>query len=185
MAFGNPKHVALALVLAGLAGAAGPARAEGLALDLEATVGGQHLGVNRAPLVNQLSPMGDFGATALLAVSGVALGLAAEGNFQGSTLQRYNASVVAGFAADLLPVLRLELLGEYGAANLRTRGDLERAAAHDGGWSRFYGFRPGLSVKLPVLPFRAGVWGLARWNMPGTGGKGPEYGMLGRVGFSF
>jgi hypothetical protein len=174
-------------VLVALAGllAAAPAGATPVSFGLEATIGAQHLGIQRAPALNEpLAPMGDLGATALLRAGPLALGAAAEGNFGGHTLQRYNASALAGLVSDILPVLRLELLGELGAANLRTRGDLESAASGDSGWDRFYGLRPGLSARLPVLPFRIGFWGLARWGLAG-GKNGPELGLLGRIGLEF
>lgn len=165
--------------------AAPPALAAPVSLGLEATIGGQHLGVHRAPGgARDLTPMGDAGATLLLRLGPVALGAAAEGNFDGTTLERFNASALAGLAADLLPFLRLELMGEVGMANLRTRRDVELAARAAEGWDPFYGFRPGLSVRFPVLPLRVGVWGLARWNMPGAG-PGAELGLLGRAGIEF
>ncbi len=173
--------VALACLAAGTAARA----AEGVSLGIEATLGAQRLGMTRAPGLDQpLLAMGDYGGTALLTFGSFALGAAAEGNFRGGALDRYDASALAGLVADLLPVLRLELLGELGAANLRTLSDARAAASGAAGWSRFYGFRPGLSAKVPVLPLRVGVWGLARWGLPGTG-PGPAYGMLGRVGLEF
>lgn len=162
--------------------AAASARAGGVSLHAEATVGGQHLGVERAPgLRAPLQPMGDAGGTVLLRGGNLALGVAAEGNFDGTTLQRFNGSVLAGFAVDAFPVVRLELLGEVGAANLRQLRDLE-AEPGAGSWERFYGVRPGLSLRLPLLPFRVGAWGLARWGLPGSG-DGAELGVLGRIGF--
>lgn len=159
--------------------AAIPARAGVL---LEATVGGQHLGIDRAPGRGEpLVAMGDAGATLLLRGRRLALGLAAEGNFDGSTLERFNASVLAGFSVKTLRVLRLELLGELGAANLRSVRDLADEPGA-GGWERFYGVRPGISVRVPVLPFHLGVWGLARWGLPGSG-SGADLGLLGRIGF--
>lgn len=145
-------------------------------------MGGQHLGVERAPGLNQpLQPMGDAGATLLLRAGNLALGVAAEGNFDGTTLQRFNSSVLAGFAVDAFPAIRLELLGEVGTANLRSVHELSDRA-EQGSWQTFYGVRPGLSLSLPVLPFRVGVWGLARWGLPGSG-DGAELGFLGRIGF--
>lgn len=177
----------LVLLLATLiAGALAPtsARASPVSLGIEASIGGQHLGVSRAPGDRQLSPMGDAGATVLVRSGPLMLGAAMEGTFSGSTLQRYNASALGGLVTDLLPVLRLELLGEVGAANIRSSSELRQAGEGASGWDRFYGFRPGLSAKFPVLPFRVGAWGLARWGMPGAT-KSPELGFLGRIGFEF
>ncbi len=169
------------LVVAGSAWADDDA---GVSLGIEATIGAQHLGITRAPGMDQaLAPMGDYGGTVLLTVGALALGAAAEGTYQAGRLQRFNASALGGFAVPLFPVVRLELLGELGAANLHSADDL-RAAAGSGSWDRFYGLRPGLSVKFPTLPFRFGAWGLARWGLPGSG-KGPEYGLLGRLGLEF
>jgi len=171
----------LLLALACLAAA--PRAVAEVSLGLEATVGAQRLGIQRMPAAGDpLTSMGDLGATMLLRAGPVALGAAAEGNFARGGLERFNASVLGGLVADLLPVLRLELLGEVGAANLRGEADLRSAAA--GNWDRFYGFRPGLSAKLPFLPLRLGVWGLARWGMPGAP-SGPSLGLLGRAGIEF
>jgi hypothetical protein len=161
---------------------AGPALAE-VSLGLEATIGGQRLGMRQAPVTGDaLLPMGDLGATVLLRAGTFAVGVAAEGNFERRELQRYNASALGGLALDVFPVLRLELLGELGAANLRTRDDLASATSDE--WTRFYGVRPGLSAKIPVFPLRVGVWGLARWGLPGTS-REPALGVLGRIGLEF
>lgn len=160
------------------------ARAD-LSLGIEATVGGQRLGITRAPGTGEaLVPMGDLGMTLLLGSGPLALGVAAEGSFDGSDLERYNASALGGLALGFLSVLRLEVLGEIGAANLRTRSDLGDALDRDAAWTRFYGVRPGLSVKLPAFPLRVGMWGLARWGLT-PGSDGPAYGVLGRVGLEF
>jgi hypothetical protein len=164
---------------------AGVARAEGVTLGLEATIGGQHLGVRSAPGVTQVSPMGDLGATALLTFGVFGVGAGAQGTFRRGSLERFDASALAGLALPLgTPLLRLELLGEVGAANLRSARDAAAAARGAGGWDRFYGVRPGLSARVPFLPFRLGVWGVARWGLAGQG-SGPAYGLLGRVGVDF
>jgi hypothetical protein len=174
-----PARVLLALVCL----AAAPRAQAVVSLGLEATVGAQRLGVQRMPATGEpLAAMGDLGATLLLRAGPIAIGTAAEGNFASSRLERFNASLLGGLVADLLPVLRLELLGEVGAANLRGEADLRSAAGGD--WDRFYGFRPGLSAKLPFFPLRLGVWGLARWGMPGAQ-DGPALGLLGRAGIEF
>jgi hypothetical protein len=177
-------RVRVLVALAGLL-AATAVRAD-VSFDVEATVGAQRLGVTRAPGTNEaLLPMGELGATLLLRGGPFAAGVAAEGNFGRVGMpERYNASGLAGFATDLLPMVRLELLGELGAADLRSKTDAREAARGDGAWQRFYGFRPGLSARLPILPLRVGVWGLARWGLPGTG-SGPSYGLLGRIGLTF
>jgi hypothetical protein len=174
-----PARLLLALACLSVA----PRALAQVSLGLEATVGAQRLGIERVPAAGEpLSAMGDLGATLLFRAGPVALGAAGEGNFVHGRLARFSASLLGGLAADLLPVLRLELLGEVGAANLRGEADLRSAAA--GEWERFYGVRPGLSAKLPFFPLRAGVWGLARWGMPGVSG-GPALGILGRLGIEF
>ncbi|WP_242338393.1 MULTISPECIES: hypothetical protein [Anaeromyxobacter] len=171
------------VVAVALLAGAGVARA-GVSLGVEATIGAEKLGVERAPLSNEaLLPMGQLGGTVLLRVGTLALGAAAGGYFHRSQLERYDASGLAGLSFDVLPLLRIELLGEVGAANLRTRSDLGEAVA--GNWSTFYGVRPGVSLKLPVFPLRLGVWGLARWGLPGMDSHEPALGMLGRVGVDF
>ncbi|HET8540785.1 MAG TPA: hypothetical protein VFL83_13020 [Anaeromyxobacter sp.] len=159
-----------------------PARAQ-VSLGLELTIPAQRLGMTHAPGTDRpLAAMGDAGATLLLRAGPLGLGAGAEGFLSGGSVSRYDASLLGGLVADLLPVLRLELLGELGAANLQGVADLRRAAAGEMG--RFYGVRPGLSAKLPGFPLRVGVWGLARWGMPGAG-AGPALGLLGRVGLEF
>lgn len=157
-------------------------------VSLEATIGSQRLGVTRTPGEGSpLQPMGDLGAALLLRGGPLELGLASEGTFLRGSLDRFNASVLLGLGADL-PVIRLELVGELGLANLASRSELTRdglagAARGELGWNRFVGVRPGLTAKVPMLPFRVGVWGLARWGLPGT--NGAAYGLLGRVGIDF
>lgn len=171
------------LALACLLSAA-PAAADEISVGFEATLGGQHLGVRHTPGGEPLRSMGDLGGTLLLKVSFLELGLAATGVFHRNEVQRYDASALGGLALDPLPFLRVELLGEIGAASLRTGRDLGRAASSPSGWHQFQGIRPGLSVALPFLPFRIGAWGLARWGLPGAT-RSPEYGFMGRLGVEF
>ncbi len=163
--------------------AAAPRALADVSLGIEATLGAQRVGVSRVPGTGEaLVPMGDLGTAVLLRLGALAVGAAAERTGRDTDLNGTTASAMAGLATDPLPALRLELLGEVGAANLRSGADL-RAAADDR-WGRFYGFRPGLSAKLPMIPLRLGVWGLARWGLPGAA-RGPALGLLGRVGVEF
>lgn len=172
----------LAAVAALAAAVPTPTRAD-VSLGIELTLPAQRLGMTRAPGTDRpLAAMGDAGATLLLRAGALGLGVAADGIFSRGSVARYDASLLGGLVTDLLPVLRLELLGELGAANLQGLGDVRRAASGELG--HFYGLRPGLSAKLPVFPLRVGVWGLARWGMPGAG-AGPALGLLGRVGLEF
>jgi hypothetical protein len=172
---------ALLTTIACLSAAVPGAAAAGVAL--EGTIGSQRLGVTHAPGPGEpLVPMGDYGAAILLKGGPLELGFAAEGTFTNGALSRYNASALAGFGADVA-VLRLELLGEVGVLNLRSRADLGDAVAGGEPFVRFYGVRPGLSAKLPLVPFRLGLWGLARWGLPGE--EGVAYGALARIGVDF
>lgn len=154
-----------------------------VSLGVEATVGADQLGLSRFPGSSEpIAAMGDLGAVVLLRLGSIGLGASAEGSFDGLTLERFNASAMAGLVTDLLPVLRLELLAEVGIAELRSTAELRSRVSSDER-DVFYGLRPGLSLKLPVLPVRVGAWGLARWGLPGT--DGPALGLLGRVGVEF
>jgi len=172
---------ALPIAIAFLSAAVPFAAAAGVSL--EGTIGSQRLGGTRAPGDGDpLVPMGDYGAALLLHGGPLVLGFAAQGTFTRGDLTRYDASALAGLGTDIA-LLRLELLGEVGVLNLRSRADLDAAAAGSDSFVRFYGIRPGVSAKLPVLPFRLGVWGLARWGLPGAGGV--AYGLLGRIAMDF
>jgi hypothetical protein len=155
----------------------------GAGVSLEGTIGSQRLGVTRAPGGHEpLVPMGDYGGALLLHGGPLVLGAAAQGTFAGGDLSSYDASALVGLGADVA-ALRLELLGEVGVLSLRSRGDLADAADGSSSFTRFYGVRPGLSARLPLVPFRLGVWGLARWGLPGR--DGVAYGLLGRIGVDF
>jgi hypothetical protein len=152
-------------------------------VSLEATIGSQRLGVTSAPGEGEpLVPMGDLGAALLFKGGLLEIGFAAGGTFLNGSLERYDASALGGLGLDVA-VLRLELLGEYGVVNLRSRADLADATQGDSAFTRFYGVRPGVSAKLPLVPLRLGVWGLARWGLPET--DGVAYGMLARIGVDF
>ena len=165
--------------------AAGSARAQA-ALDLEVTFGGRHLGLAAPAAGDTAQPTGDLGATLLLVAGPLAIGAAAATTTSG--IRRYDASALAGLAFPVLPVIRLELLAELGAADLHSAKDIPAAlggaVTGEAGWHRFWGVRPGLSIHIPELPFRVGLWGLARWGLPGTG-PGPVWGVLGRIGLEF
>ncbi len=173
------------LVALGVLAAAPAARAgDGVSVMLEATVGAQRLGMTRVPGSDRpLAASSDLGGTLLLRWGGLELGAAGEGDLGSGVARRFDASALGGLATDLA-FLRIEVLGEVGAAGLRSARDVAAAAAGSSAWTRFYGVRPGLSVGVPALPLRVGVWGLARWGLPGTG-PGPAYGMLGRVALQF
>jgi hypothetical protein len=164
------KRVLLVLALV-----AAPLAAYGqLSLGIEATLAAPRLGVQQLPGSQQpLVAAGDVGGSVLLRVGPLAVGLAAD-RTPGSDAGRISTrSAMGGLALDLLPFVRLELLGEIGDGD--RAGDGLSAA-------RFYGARPGLSVKAPSFPLRLGVWGLARWGLPGVPRDEPSFGILARAG---
>ena len=159
--------VALALALAPAATLAQ------ISLGVEATLAAPRLGMERMPGSREpLGAAGDIGGAVLLRLGPLGLGASMERDRGRSAEQLSVRSAMGGIVADLLRLVRLELLGEIGVADLA--GDAE-------GSTRFRGFRPGLSLKLPAFPLRLGVWGLARWGLPGAS-SGPSYGLLARAG---
>jgi hypothetical protein len=164
----------LVLVLA-LAAAPLAASAD-VSLGVEVTLAAPRLGMDRVPRSDlPLNATGDLGGSVLLRFWGLAIGAAADRTLGDRQARLTTMSAMGGLAFELLPFLRLELLGEVGRADLA--GDAL-------GETRFYGARPGLSLKVPVFPVRVGAWGLARWGLPGAG-PGPAYGILARAGLEF
>jgi hypothetical protein len=144
------------------------ARAD-VSIGIEATLSAPRLGISRVPgSTEPLSAAGDLGGNILVRLHLLGFGVAAERTVHG-TGRLDTRSAMAGLVTDLLPIVRLELLGELGNAD------------SPDGLARFRGARPGLSLKAPGIPLRVGVWGLARWGLPGKS-SGPSYGMLARVG---
>jgi hypothetical protein len=123
-----------------------------------------------------LAGTGDLGGSVLLRLGPLGLGGAAERALGSEGAQMKTKSAMGGLMFDLLPFVRLELLGEIGQADLS--GDAVGA-------TRFYGARPGLSLKAPAFPLRLGVWGIARWDLPGAPRGDPSFGMLARAGLEF
>jgi hypothetical protein len=161
------------LVVLALASAPLVARAE-VSLGVEVTLAAPRLGMDTLPGSERpLAATGDLGAAALLRLGPLALGIAAERTLGSDTPQMTTKSAMGGFAPDLLPFVRMELLGELGVADVALDAD---------GEARFYGARPGLSLKLPAFPLRVGVWGLARWGLPGAPPGEPSFGILARAG---
>ncbi len=145
-----------------------------LSLGVEATLAAPRLGVERMPGSREpLGGAGDVGGVVLLRLGPLGLGASMERGLAHSAERLTTRSAMGGLVADLLPFVRLELLGEVGVADLAGDGE---------GSARFRGFRPGLSLKLPAFPLRLGLWGLARWGIPGASSNGPSYGLLARAG---
>jgi hypothetical protein len=161
-----------------LALAAAPLAARGVvSLGVEATLAAPRLGMERLPGSERpLVAAGDVGGSVLLRLGPLALGAAMDRTPGEDAGRLSTKSAMGGFALDLLPFVRMELLGEIGVA------DLSRDAARE---TRFYGARPGLSLKLPAFPLRLGVWGLARWGLPGFPANEPSFGILARAGLEF
>jgi hypothetical protein len=165
------------LVVVALAVAPVAARPDMFSLGIEGTIGAPRLGMDRMPgSREQLVTTGDVGGSVLLKLGPLALGGAADRSTGHASARLSTRSAMGGLALDLLPFVRLELLGEVGLADL---------AGDAAGSTRFYGARPGLSLRLPVLPLRVGVWGLARWALPGQKPGQPSYGLLARAGIEF
>jgi hypothetical protein len=120
-----------------------------------------------------IATTGDIGGSVLLRLGPLGIGAAADRSTGHASARLSTRSAMGGLALDVLPFVRLELLGEIGLADLA--GDAEGSVT-------FRGARPGLSLKVPVLPVRLGVWGLARWGLPGTPRGEPSLGLLARVG---
>jgi hypothetical protein len=159
------------LVVLALAAAPLVAPAE-VSLGVEVTLAAPQLGVDQLPGSERpLVATGDVGGAALLRLGPIGLGVAAERTLGSDSARLATKSAMGGFVLDLLPFMRLELLGELGAATLSGTGE-----------ERFYGARPGLSLKLPAFPLRVGLWGLARWGLPGAKPGEPSFGILARAG---
>jgi hypothetical protein len=171
------------LAAVGLLAAAGAARA-GDGLSLELSFGAPNLGLARPTGV--AGPVGlaaDLGTAAFYTKGPFAVGLAASGQLANGGFRSFDASALAGIVHPLPPYLRIELFGEAGLARQVSLDDVDAAVSAAATHDRFYGFRPGISVKLPSLPFRFGLWGLVRWHHQAS--PAPAYGMLGRIGFDF
>jgi hypothetical protein len=164
------------LVVLALAAAPLVAAAE-VSLGIEGTLAAPRLGMDRLPGSQRpLAATGDLGGSVLLRLGPLGLGGAAERTLGSGNARLTTKSAMGGLVFDLLPFMRLELLGEVGEADLS--GDAAGA-------TRFYGARPGLSLKAPIFPLRLGVWGLARWNLPGAPPGDPSFGILARAGLEF
>lgn len=148
--------------------------ADTISLGIEATIGAPRLGMDRLPGSQQpLATTGDVGGLVLLKLGPLALGAAMDRSTGHASARLSTRSAMGGLALDLVPSVRLELLGEIGVADL---------AGDPGGGARFWGARPGISLKFPALPLRVGVSGLARWGLPGTTPGEPSFGLLARAG---
>lgn len=142
-----------------------------ITLGLEATLSAPRLGVRQVPgSTEPLTAAGDIGGGALLRLGFLGLGAALDRNVGSAGARLSTRSAMGGLVLDVLPFVRLELLGELGNAD------------GPGGLSRFRGARPGLSLRVPAFPLRVGVWGLARWGLPGEPAGRPAYGALFRAG---
>jgi hypothetical protein len=153
------------------------ARPDAFSLGVEGTIGAPRLGVERVPGRREpLATTGDVGGAVLLKLGPLGVGAAMDRSTGHASSRLSTRSAMGGLALDVLPFLRLELFGEIGEADL---------AGDQAGNVRFHGARPGLSLRVPVVPLRLGVWGLARWGLPGTKPGDPSFGILARAGLEF
>jgi hypothetical protein len=165
------------LVVVALAAAPVLARPDLFSVGIEGTIGAPRLGMERVPGSREpLATTGDVGGAVLLKLGPLGLGGAMERSTGHASARLSTRSAMGGLALDVLPFVRLELLGEIGEADL---------AGDASGPVRFRGARPGLSFRVPVVPLRLGVWGLARWGLPGAKPGDPSFGILARAGLEF
>ncbi len=137
-----------------------------------------------------------IGADAIVKLSILELGALYEGGVNYKTTNTRIVGGLLGVGADI-SLVRLELLGEVGGQQYRNIA----GSGYDK-WFPYVGFRPGVSLRLPIadpIKLVLGVWGFARWDvssttvdvLPGTavGGTmsrydvgGSTFGVVGRVG---
>jgi hypothetical protein len=148
-------------------------------ITVEGFAGWQHLELHAPQQV--AGAIGGSEGTAILGIDGLVdleglgLGLAIDKTVSGEA-QPWAGSIMVGFLPEIL-MLRLELLGEVGR-RARDFGDLFGSNG-----STFLGLRPGVSLRLPILPLRVGVSGLVRWPTSNGDIGSPDFGLIGRVGF--
>jgi hypothetical protein len=129
------------------------------------------------------------GATGIVKLGLLELGLLYEGGLDYESTKTATIAPLLGLGVDAGPV-RLELLGEVGAQRYSDIGGSDEST-----WLPYAGVRPGVSLRIPVLPslrLVLGAWGFARWDVDredvSAGDAvyrvgGNSYGVVGRVGF--
>jgi hypothetical protein len=161
-----------------------PGPALGASLTLDAYFGAQNIGNLGVDTARSASPNA-LGGSALLAIEGFAVGLGIE---QGTRSLAFSPSALtvyalAGFVADALSAVRLELLGEIGKRDLQSLDEISlRNLNVAPGRETYIGLRPGISTRVPLFPFRLGVSGVARWGLAGGQPGSPTYGLVARMG---
>jgi hypothetical protein len=135
-----------------------------------------------------------LGATAVLKMGLLELGAVYEGGLDYDRTKSLTVAGLLGPAVDAGPI-RIELLGEVGGQRYSDIGGTDRST-----WLPYAGVRPGVSLRLPVLPVLrlvVGAWGFWRRDLtretvdglvPGLPAAsyrvgGDSYGVVGRVGF--
>ncbi len=155
-----------------------PARAD-TSLGVEGFGGWQNLHLSTQSVGNAVrgsEGTAILGGDVLLDLSGLGLGLAVDKTVSG-TAQPWAGSIMAGLLFDLPLSLRIEALGEIG------RRGRDFGNVFDSGGATFLGLRPGVSIRLLVLPLRLGVTGLFRWPTSNGDIGSPDFGIVGKVGF--
>jgi hypothetical protein len=134
-----------------------------------------------------------LGATAVLKLGLFELGALYEGGVDYETTETMLLGGLLGPAIDAGPI-RLELLGEVGGQRYSDVGGTDEST-----WLPYAGVRPGVSLRIPVLPalrLVVGAWGFWRRDLtretvrsisdlPEASYRvgGSSYGVVGRVGF--
>ena len=153
--------------------------ARAYSLNVEGLAGWQDLRLSGTSVGNAISGREGtaiLGGDALLDLGGLGLGVAVDRIVSG-TVEPWAGSIVAGFLLDLLPSVRLNLLGEIG------RRGQSFSNIFDSGGATFVGVRPGFNVRLFPTPLRIGATGIVRWPTSGGSFGSPDYGFVGTVGF--
>ncbi len=158
----------------------------GSSVTIEGYAGWQSINVNNgvSGVVNSTVNSGNTSSNAviggdLLAKFGLfGIGLTLDKGVSGS-YQPWSGSIMAGLVFDLLPSLRLEALGDVG------RMGADFGNMFDSNGQTFLGVRPGLSFRLLPSPIRFGVTVPVKWRVSGPDTSGPDWGVLGKIGFEF
>ncbi len=173
------RRIGVALVCLAVAASA---RADTPSLTIDVFGGYQNLNpTHLATAAVERQGTGIVGLTALFDLKGLGLGVGIDKSFSGG-YEPWDFFANVGPVIDLLPVLRLEALGEIGRAGFGSLGDLSFSDSQPT-YHTFVGVRPGVSFRLVPLPIRIGVSVPIRWAISNGASSEPDYGVVARVGF--
>jgi hypothetical protein len=131
-----------------------------------------------------------YGASALLRLGWLDVGALYEGSSSEAT-ESFVLTPLVGFKWDITELVRLDVLGELGGHRITNVGDGPESV-----WLPYVGFRPILSLRLPVGPTRLVLsaspfarWDLVKREVSGAVGTdtrydvgGSTFGLLGGIG---